>query len=232
MPSPARHPMLRAATGRDQDPASARRGHRDATLPGQRVTSGSDWRMRVRTVAIASPVRMPPRPNSRPPCQFDSPSSGVVSAYCPSTQRVKPSPTNGCLERAPGLVVVRRVLADDRHDEARAVRVAQVDRLVEPVDDGEGQLGAVLPLPLGGEAGDVELLGPDLRDRPAGGARWRRCGRTSRDRPSVSAPPARPRRGPARGASPRCRVRRQRPRVRRARRARACRRRNARCSTR
>ena len=38
-----------------------------------------------------------PRANSRPCCQLERPSSGRFSAYWPSTQRVKPSPTKGAL---------------------------------------------------------------------------------------------------------------------------------------
>ncbi len=52
---------------------------------------------RVRMVNTLSPLSTPPRPKSLPLCQFERPSSGRRRANCPSTQRVKPSPTNGAL---------------------------------------------------------------------------------------------------------------------------------------
>ena len=43
----------------------------------------------------ASPDNTALRPNSRPPSQFDRPSSGRFRAYWPSTHRVNPVPTKG-----------------------------------------------------------------------------------------------------------------------------------------
>ena len=71
-----------------------------STLPGYRCTAGSCCDARRRTVYTPSPDSTPPRANSRPSCQLDRPSSGRPSAYWPSTQRVKPSPTNGALTAA------------------------------------------------------------------------------------------------------------------------------------
>ena len=62
---------------------------------GQRWRAGSAIVAMWRTVYTDSPDRTPPRANRRPACQFDRPSSGVSRANWPSTQRVKPSPTNG-----------------------------------------------------------------------------------------------------------------------------------------
>ena len=72
-----------------------RGGRERAMCTTQRCTPGSVWCTRVRTVNTESPESTPPRPKSRPNCQLLRPSSGVPSAYWPSTQRVKPSPTNG-----------------------------------------------------------------------------------------------------------------------------------------
>jgi hypothetical protein len=63
---------------------------------------------------------------------------------------VNPSPTNGA-STAARTARAGPVLGDERATNRGAVLVEQADGLVDVVDDDQGHLGAVLPLPLGAE---------------------------------------------------------------------------------
>ena len=110
---------------------------------------------------------MPPRPKSRPNCQLERPSSGRRSAYCPSTQRVKPLPTKGAftIRKKRAYASSLFVISEATNCGLCALKRATAHRRQH---DPQRDLRGLLPLPLMAHAVGSDLLRDELLDHAAG----------------------------------------------------------------